>query len=153
MGQLTQELSPWDLLPPLLGPATPLKQCTIQDIEAARAASPYWMFVIDVSPEWAAIRLARWDYDCDSSPKWDTCENFEVTRFNQIWRLFGRTWRMATPIADSRLRFTHVGHLTCRELDTLRNLLADSVNHVILVQTGDKISSSLDVWVAQHHRL
>ena len=93
--------------------------CTIQDIGNARLASPMWREVIDSTAEWAAVRLAAWDYANESSPLW---EAFFVSFFLN-WHVFGKSWRMRTPIAIRHLRVDPIGTLNCADLHVLRALL------------------------------
>ena len=97
--------------------------CTIADIENFRLASPMWRRMVDSTPEWAALRLARWDFANEAGVPWLPYEEYEVNHMRRNWDVFGFTWHMATPISSRRLRLAPVGSLFCSELDQLRTLL------------------------------
>lgn len=105
--------------------------CTVNDVENAREVSTMWKEYNDTSVEYACIRLARWDYNQEEGVHWFKKEEFEALKFNDIWSLFGKSWRMATPILDAKLRTAALADLSCLELDRLRTLLIDPGNTVI----------------------
>ncbi|KAG0595359.1 hypothetical protein M758_UG160600 [Ceratodon purpureus] len=88
----------------------------IQDLENARLASPLWRDIIDESPEWAMIRLSRWDYSNELGVVWEPYDDYVVNRFFLSWETFNTSWTMATPIACPRIRKDPVGWLTEAEL-------------------------------------
>ncbi|KAG0623383.1 hypothetical protein M758_3G170600 [Ceratodon purpureus] len=65
--QMTVSPSPWDYADFVVPPHLPSPLCSIADIENARGVSPRWRELIDNSAEWAAVRLARYDYSNDGN--------------------------------------------------------------------------------------
>ena len=150
--QMVHNNSPWDVDPNNEWNTGTVLVCTIADIENARLASPMWRGVIESSPEWAALRLARWDYANETDVPWLTYEVYEHNRMIQNWDLLGSTWHMATPISSRRLRLAPVGSLSCPELNQLRNLLWNPDNYRVHVDVGAVLEADTDLWVANHHR-
>ena len=150
--ELMQDNSPWDQDAANFWYDGRHVVCTIADIENARLTSPMWRATIDSSPEWAALRLARWDYANEVDIPWLSYEQYEMNRMRQNWDLFGSTWRMATPIPSRRLRLSPVGSLTCPELDQLRNLLNVYENRRVEVEDGEILEADPELWIADHHR-
>ena len=60
--QLTENPSTWDFNESEDSAPLPRQLASIRDVELARNVCPRWRDVIDNSAQWAAIRLARWDY-------------------------------------------------------------------------------------------
>ncbi|KAG0596858.1 hypothetical protein M758_UG289800 [Ceratodon purpureus] len=126
--------------------------CTIKDIEMARNASPLWRDIIDDSPEWAAIRLARYDFDNEVGVIWEAYKPYVMSRSFVTWEVFSTSWKMHTPIVSRRLRLDPIGWLSEVELATLRSLLWDPENVRINVEEGGTIRHAPDVWVSHLHR-
>ncbi|KAG0604035.1 hypothetical protein M758_10G139200 [Ceratodon purpureus] len=150
--QLTQRVDPalefWD------GPGAHQRRtpCVIQDLENARVASPLWRDIIDNSPEWAMIRLSRWDHSNEVGVVWEPYDDYVMSRFYQSWTLFSTSWTMATPIPCPRLRKDPIGWLTEVELSALRNLLWDPANTRIDMEDREVLAHSPGIWVAHQHR-
>ncbi|KAG0595488.1 hypothetical protein M758_UG170400 [Ceratodon purpureus] len=85
---------------------------TFNDVENALAVSKLWKNHIDASPEYATMKLACWDFERLMEGNWVTKQEFLTLRFNYSWRLFSRSWKMATPMTDMRL--SECLCLTCR---------------------------------------
>lgn len=147
-----KELNPWDAADPPFGPPVRPTVCTFADVDSARWAYESWREVIDASWEWAALRLARWDLAQEQGVMWLGREEYEMSRFSEVSRIFGRSWRMGTPIADDHLRLAPVGQLTCTELHSLRTLLRDTPKEEILVPEGERLRPHSEIWVSQGHR-
>ncbi|KAG0574795.1 hypothetical protein KC19_VG292000 [Ceratodon purpureus] len=127
--------------------------CSIQDIQNARDASLLWKSTIDASLEWAALRLARWDYTQEAGVIWLPYEEYVVNNLLQNWALFLQSWIMQTPITCPRLRLQALGALSESELSALRTLLWNPGNRSINSCVGEMLSSAPDIWVFQHQRL
>ena len=151
LSELSQPGDPWDSVLPSAGPAMQLQGCTFKDVDNARATCKLFREIIDGTPEWACIRLARHDYFKEDKP-WETEENFVMHAFAQNWRLFSTSWKLATPIADERLRLGDIGTLSDKELSDLRYLLNTSENHEMMLGPDDKLRQKADVWVCPGHR-
>lgn len=150
--QLTVGPSSWDGMDLPDGAQYPLQLCTFMDIENVRIASPMWRAIIDASPEFAALRLARFDYANEPAPLWETYKQFELHAFFRNWARLGTSWRLATPLTSRRLRLAPIGCLTCAELDTLRTALGNPMNTIIEVANGATVLPAADIWVTPHHR-
>ncbi|KAG0569174.1 hypothetical protein KC19_6G070900 [Ceratodon purpureus] len=157
--QMARGWDPWELLhddrtrwwkPPT--------SCTFEDVKNVRAVSKLWRDHVDGSPEYAIIRLVRWDYDQEEGVPWISKEEYLAYMFKPAWNLFSRSWRMVVPIADDRLRTLALADLSCSELDQLRMLLIGDRywnppgNTPVLVAEGEKIQGSPSLWVAQAQR-
>ncbi|KAG0596274.1 hypothetical protein M758_UG239300 [Ceratodon purpureus] len=145
-------VSPWDMASPPWALENPLRRSSISDVDNARATCKMWRGIIDMSTEWACIRLAQWDYAQESGAHWVTREEFEVSTFAMNWAVFGKSWRMLVPIQEERLKLAPIGSLTCLELDALRALLRSSGNEEILLAPGEKLNPADDVWVCKDER-
>ena len=151
LSQMAEPANPWDDLPPPLGPDTPSPKCTIKDVDSARATCRLFRDIIDGTPEWACVRLARHDYG-KVDKAWENEEDFEVKAFARNWRLFSKSWKLATPIPDDRLRLADVATLSDQDLNDLRNLLDSSSNEEIIAGPDEKLRLSANVWVSPAQR-
>lgn len=131
---------------------TPPSVITFEDVENARAVSKLWKREIDSSPEYACLRLAKWDYVSYSGRHWTPKDEYEAYRFNLNWNVFRTSWSLANPINNDRLETTTLGELSCPELDQLRSLLRDNGNQSLDVQPGEKISPRPGIWVSPKNR-
>ena len=131
---------------------TPPSVITFEDVENARAVSKLWKREIDSSPEYACLRLAKWDYVSYSGRHWTPKDEYEAYRFNLNWNVFRTSWSLANPINNDRLETTSLGELSCPELDQLRSLLRDNGNRSLDVQPGEKISPRPGIWVSPKNR-
>ena len=145
--QLTARPGPWDECA-----ITPSPPDVIRDLENLRLASPLWCDIIDSSPEWACIRLARLDFQNENGVAWEAYEPFVMNRFFQTWDTICKSWRMATPIASRCLQLDPLGWLSDTELETLRGLLWDPMNEKIVVENGSVLRNAPDIWVSHLHR-
>ena len=102
--QMTTPQCSWDFLP--RGDLPPWLQtvCSVEDVENAAEASPLWNEVIVASSEWAALRLARWEYTQEVGVIWLSYNEYVVNGLLQNWALFSHSWSMHAPIACPRLR-------------------------------------------------
>lgn len=142
---------PWDQVacsPSYTPPAT----ITFQDIENARAVSSTWKREIDNSPEYACLRLAKWDYDSYTECHWIPKDEYQSYRFNVNWNIFKNSWALAEPIGNERLETASLGELSCCELNHLRTLLSDTRNHTLWLQPGEKVVPRPYIWVSPKHR-
>ncbi|KAG0573093.1 hypothetical protein KC19_VG148100 [Ceratodon purpureus] len=124
----------------------------IQDLENARLASPLWRDSIDNSPEWAMIRLARWDHSNEVGHVWLPYDDYVMNHFYLSWNVFSTSWTMGTPIACPRLCKDPIGWLTEYELDALSTLLWDPTNIRIDVEVGEVLRHAPAIWVSHLHR-
>ena len=131
---------------------TPLAVITFEDVENARAVSKRWNREIDNSPEYACLRLARWDYFSYEGRHWSPKDEYEVNRFNINWNVFRSSWTLANPINNERLETASLGELSCVELDQLRSLLLANGNHALDVPEGEKISPRDGIWISPKNR-
>ena len=114
--------------------------------------SKLWKREIDSSPEYACLRLAKWNYVLYSGRHWTPKDEYEAYRFNLNWNVFRTSWSLANPINNDRLETTSLGELSCPELDQLRSLLRDNGNRSLDVQPGEKISPRPGIWVSPKNR-
>ncbi|KAG0573061.1 hypothetical protein KC19_VG145200 [Ceratodon purpureus] len=150
---LTQPPNPWENASPPWGPEQPQSFWSkIADVDNARAACKMWKGIIDLSTEWACIKLGRWDYNVESGGHWITCQDHEVSSFAKNWSIFDKSWRMLQPISEDRLRLSSIGHLSCTELNALRSLLRNSGNQETCLAPGQTLSPAADIWVCEHER-
>ncbi|KAG0574616.1 hypothetical protein KC19_VG276600 [Ceratodon purpureus] len=147
--QLSEGVNPWDLYNPGGEPWSPPVLCTIEDLENVRITCRQWQQIIGRSPEYAALRLARWDYDQERGPQWTTKREWEEFRFHQNWAYFGNSWGMAIPILDRRLRTDPLSALTCAELNYLRSLLWAQGNQKLWVEAREKLRPRDGMWIAE----
>lgn len=122
------------------------------DVENAQLASPMWRAVIDASPEFAALRLARYDFASETSPPWLPYEDYELNRFFVNWSAIGSSWKLENPIASRRLRLAPIGALTNAELQALRTELQHPLNVRIELKEGEKILPAAGIWVTPYDR-
>lgn len=133
-------------------PTWNLTRTTITDVEYARDASILWKCVIDVSPEYSCLRLARWDYAQEMGLAWEPFEEYIPNRMRLNWMVFSESWKMGSPIMSRRLRLNPIGTLSELELSTLRSLLWDRTNTRVDVPPGTFVLHALDLWVSHLHR-
>ena len=131
---------------------TPSPLVTIADVDRARAVCKSWKAIVDASPEYATIRLARWDYSQLEGANWVSKAEFETQRFNWSWSIFNTSWNMGIPFSDRRFREEPLSALTNSELSHLRDRLSGSGNSPIPTFEGQKLSPRFDIWVAPSAR-
>ena len=74
----------------------------ITDLENARSASPLCRDIIDESPEWALITLARFDFGNEVEAVWETYNEYIAHNFFRHWDVCSTSWILATPILSNR---------------------------------------------------
>lgn len=126
--------------------------CTFEDVDRARAVCKLWKATVDASPEYAVIRLARYEYAQVSDDSWEVKAEYEASRFNMSWNIFSTSWVMAVPFSDARFRDLPLSSFTNSELIHLRDRLTGPGNSPIWLMEGQKLSARPDIWVAQHSR-
>ena len=72
---------PWDSVAGSPSRTLPV-MITFQDIENGRAVSTLWKREIDNSPEYAYLRLAKWDYDSYTDGRWFIKDGYQAYQFN-----------------------------------------------------------------------
>ena len=125
---------------------------TFEDVENAHDVTKFWKHEIDSSPEYACLRLVKWDYVSYPGRHWIPKDEYEAYRFNLNWNNFRSSWSLANPINNDMLETTSLGKFSCLELDQLRSLLRDNGNQSLDVQPGEKNSPRPGIWVFPKNR-
>ena len=147
LSEVARGPDPWEGFSPE-GSYSPPAVCTFADIDQARAVCKMWKKTVDASPEYATIRLARWDYSQLVGVAWVAKDEYKVQRFNYSWNYFSNCWKMAIPFSDSRFRDLPLHELSISELAHLHERLAAPENTPLAVGDGQKVHPRFEYWIA-----
>lgn len=105
---------PWEWDQP--AEATP---ATLNTLQCLRDTCSAWRDFVEGTAEWAALTLARYEFECLVPPTWSDEEEFVSDRFQKYRGLFSTCYWLPRPLENDLWRTSSLDKLTAPELQLL----------------------------------